>query len=192
MQPVEAVVAADVQQFDRGLAVRFAGHLIGGRRAAFLDDPAAHGHRQVDLGPVGGDRLVVLGHLAVGEELLVGAALFRPQREHQHAGGHPVQPVQRAQVRQVEFAAQPDQRRLHDVETAGHGGQEMRLVDDEQIAVPVDDLDLERHPAFRDRIAVEEDEGIRHRTGCPRAIGTPATSTTSPAATFSLTRTWSP
>jgi len=78
---------------------------------------------------------------------LVGAALFGPEREHQHAGGHPIQAVQRAQVRQVQFAAQPDQRRLHDVEPARHGRQKMRLVDHKQIAVPVEDLDVERDRA---------------------------------------------
>ena len=37
----------------------------------------------------------------------------------------------------------------------------MRFVDDQQIGVPVQDLDLERHPLLRDRVPVEEHERVR-------------------------------
>ncbi len=89
-------------------------------------------------------RQVRLAHLATGEHRLVRAAHLAAGGEQQHPGGQPVQPVRGAEFRQVEFATQPHQRGLRDVTTARHGGQEVRLVDHDDVVVAVQDRDVER------------------------------------------------
>jgi hypothetical protein len=114
---------------------------------------------------VAGDRLVGLVHPAVPEERLVEPAVLRSHDEHQQSGGDAVQSVRGTERGQVELAPQPHQRGLHDVPAPGDGGQEVRLVHDDQALVPVHDVDLERHRDLVGQIAMEPEERVRYERG---------------------------
>ena len=79
-----------------------------------------------------------------------------------------------AELGQPQFAPQPYQRGLRDVPAARHGGQEMRLVDDDDVGVPIQHRDLERYRHLVGQVAVQVDA----RSGRPhggvvdhRAVG---------------------
>ena len=125
----------------------------GAQDPLVLADPAAHGQREspqdgVGRGAgaagavVGGVRqerhgLVGLGHGTPFEEQVVGAAGGRVRGEHHDAGRRPVEPVQGHEVIEAELVAQPHQRGLLDEAAARGGGQEVRLVDDHEVLVAV-------------------------------------------------------
>ncbi len=132
-------------------------------RPRSLDDSAAHRHRELQSRVDGRPRQVRLAHLAPREHRLIRAAHLAPRREQQHARRQPVQPVRGRQLRQVEFAPQPHQRRLRDVAAARHRRQEVRLVDHHDVVVAVQHRDVERHRHFVGQIAVQVDVRVRRQ-----------------------------
>ena len=112
----------------------------------------------------GGHTLVFLLDLALFEEHLVLAPGLGVRGEQQDAGGHAVQAVHGDQVREAELVPEPDQGRFLDVRPAGGGGQEVRLVHDQQVIVLVQDVQLHRDPGLRRQGAVVPDERmVLHR-----------------------------
>ncbi len=150
---------------DPGFTVRLTRNLVRRRCSAVLDDPTLHRARQFQLRIVPSDRGIGLSNLPPGEQGLIGPTLPGLHGEQQHACGDPVQPVQRREVRQIQQPTQSNDRRLDDVRTVRQAGQEMRLVDGDQMLVSVEHLDLERYPRFRCRITIKIDEGIRPERG---------------------------
>ena len=108
----------------------------------------------------GGHALVFLLDLALFEEHLVLAPGLGVRGEQQDAGGHAVEAVHGDQVREAELVPEPDQRRFLDVRPAGRGGQEVRLVHDQQMIVLMQDVQLHRDPGLRRQGAVVPDEGV--------------------------------
>jgi hypothetical protein len=82
---------------------------------------------------------------AAGEQRLVRPADLAVSREDQHPGGQPIQSVGGAQLGQSELSAKPHQRRLRDVTSPRHGGQEVWFVDNDEVMVLVQHRDVERH-----------------------------------------------
>ena len=161
-----------VEQLDQRLGVRLARHLLRGDDTPLLDDPAPHDARQVDVRVVRSDGLVGLRDPPVAEEVLVGPASRRVDDEQQQPGRHPVQPVRGAQRRQPEPVAEADEHGLAHVAAAGDRGEEVRLVDDDDLVVAVHDVDVERHRRLVGEIAVEPHHRPRHerRRGTQRAV----------------------
>jgi len=84
---------------------------------------------------------------------VVGAAILRPHAEDEDAGGLAVEAVDRRERRDAQRLAQPHQRGLAQVAAGGDRGQEVGLVDDDQVLVAVQQLQLERHARLGRRVA---------------------------------------
>jgi len=156
VQPVQAETVAVVQQLDAGPCVRLTRHLPCLEGSALLDDPRHHLGRHPARWQRG-DGEVGLAHPPRGEQLLVGGAPLPPGREQEHPGGEPVEPVGRRQLGQAELASQPEHDGLRDVPPPGHGRQEVRLVDHDDVVVPVQDDELTGHGRLLGQVAVQPD-----------------------------------
>ena len=100
------------------------------------------------------DRLVAFVYRMRAEQRLVARTRRRIRRKQHDAGGKPVQPVQRRDAHVAETPHQPRQQSLGHVTTAGDHRQEMRLVDDDQMLIDVEDGFLHRQPRFGRHLAV--------------------------------------
>ena len=164
-EPVEAVVAATVHQFDGGVGVGFTGFFVAVQPVAGDDDAAAdlyglaaeQGKGAGAVGGVGewGDGDVGFVGEAMGEEGLVGAAGVFVEGEEEDAGGEPVESVGGGDggcgggvAGGGELAAELDEGGVGDVAPAGDGGEEVWFVDDEEGVVPVEDGHVEGDGGF--------------------------------------------
>ncbi len=164
-QPVVAEAVAVRQQLDPALAVRRPLDLLRGDHPAFLDDPAADGAGQRHGRVVRRDGTVLLADRAVPEEVLVGRPFGRPDGEHGQPGGEPVEPVRRAERGQAQAVAQSGERGLRDVAAPGRGGEEVRLVHDDQVLVPVHHVDREGDRDLLGQLTVEPEVRVRGEGG---------------------------
>ena len=119
---------------------------------------------------------------------LVRAAFLGAHGEQHQPGGEPVQPVRGAQCGDAQLPAQPGQRGLGDMAAARGGGQEVRLVGDDDVLVAVHDLHRERHRHLGGQLAVEPHEhprpyGASGGTGRPSAADDQPRRRTSPSTT---------
>ena len=164
-EPVEAVVAAAVHQFDGGVGVGFARFFVAVQPVAGDDYAAADLHSlAIEQGEgagaaggvgEGGDGEVGLLREAVGEEGLVGAAGVFAEGEEEDSGGESVEAVGWGDggcgggvSGGGELAAELDEGGVGDVAAARNGGEEVRFVDDEEGVVPVEDGHIEGDDGF--------------------------------------------
>ena len=91
---------------------------------------------------------------AILEQHLVRASRRRITYEHDDACGQSVQTVRRRDVRLVVPLAQPDQRGFAIPHAAWRGGEEMRLVDDDDVLVLVQNLIFEGNMRFLEHVTV--------------------------------------
>ena len=104
-------------------------------------------------------------HQPPREQGLVRAPQLAARGEQQDSCSQPVQPVCRAQLRQVELAAQPYKCRLRDVAPTWHGRQEVRLVDHDDVVVAVQHRNVERHRHLIAQLPIEVDVRARRQRG---------------------------
>ena len=164
-QPIARPLPAPLEQLDTRLRIRLVETLHRRELPVPLDDPRPHHLRKLQLRPITGDRLVHLADLLPLEQLLIGAPPRRIGRAQQHPGGHPVEPMHRHQLRQLQLAAQPHHHRLADVRTARDGRQEVRFVHHHQPGLAVQHPHRERHRHLRRRLPIEVHEPGRLTAG---------------------------
>nr|ADT63776.1 UP1 [Mycobacterium avium subsp. paratuberculosis] len=161
-QPVQTVRGQQLHLRQRVGRPGFADRL---HPAPVLDDAAGQHPREHQRRVDGGPGQIGLVHQPAGEQRLIGAAHLAPRGEQQHPGGQPVQPVRGAQLGQAELPAQPHQRGLGDVPSARHGGQKVRLVDDDDVVVAVQHREVEGHHHLVGQLAIEVHTGPGRQHG---------------------------
>src|SRR5699024_11455341 len=112
---------------------------------------------------------------SVLEQSLVAAAGLRSLREDEQSCGDPVETMDGYEVRQIEVDAQAGDDAFANEPAVGGAGEEMGLVDDEQVLVLEHDADLEGEPLLgRDRTVEEVEPAGDDRSipgHCPTRLG---------------------
>ena len=126
------------------------------------------------------DRLVGLAHAALREQALVGPARGRIGREQHQPGGAAIDAVDRHQVVQAQGALESHQQGLLQVLAGRRDGQEMRLVDHQQMRIAPQHRVLEGHARLVRQGAVVVEALVR-LVGALAVTARPCSSTTSAA-----------
>ncbi len=156
-EPVQGLVAAPLDDVDARFGVGFAFFLAHAEKWRAGHDAAVAHQRELQALAPWRHCLIYFFHRALAKQCLVDAARFRVVRKQNDAGGFAVQSVQRHEFSPAEFLAQAHQQGFMDEAPCGCHGQEMRLVDGDDMAVAVEYGFFERDGRFRSGIAVVKD-----------------------------------
>ena len=161
LELVARQIAVYLQHLHVRDGVGHTGHFVLQHEVARLLNAAAAGDGPAQPGPPGCNGLVGFSHLVLTEQRAIGGAAGLLLGKQHQPGGVTIDAVNRHQVIQTQLALEPHQHRFCEVAARGHDGQEVRLVDHQQVIVLVQHHLIKRNGNLVGHLAVVVETLVR-------------------------------